>query len=238
MGRRLQECRCRGVSNCHIVLAKPRHVDVTGDYAYVVVPVTLSCMVKGSRPQADAFFTVAFRKVGAVAARNRGIAGKPRDYGHMHHRHRPLEAEPPPGLLPGETNGRAYVTNASIFAYAQVMRYSLAAFGSSGAISCKGGASVRTTQRYLVLGLISAIAPIGFVATAPSAKADCTSSGYSTVCAQGEVRGQDGVPRAATPVVPYPCEYDWYCGNDWDLGIAWNPGRPGRPGGGGGIGPR
>jgi hypothetical protein len=103
---------------------------------------------------------------------------------------------------------------------------------------------VRITQRYLILGLISAMAPIGFVATAPAAKADCTSSGYATVCAQGDVRGADGVPRAATPVVPYPCEYDWYCGDDWDLGIAWNPGRPGgpggpgRPGGGGGIGPR
>ena len=62
------------------------------------------------------------------------------------------------------------------------------------------------------------------------------SSGYSTVCAQGDVRGVDGVPRTATPVVPYPCEYDWYCGNDWDLGIVWDPGRnngiggPGRPG--------
>jgi hypothetical protein len=52
------------------------------------------------------------------------------------------------------------------------------------------------------------------------------------------------VPRAATPVVPYPCEYDWYCGTDVDLDIGWDPGRPdrpnrpNRPGGGGGIGPR
>lgn len=53
-----------GVSDYRIVLAEPRHVDVTGDYAYVVVPVTVSCMVKGSRPQADAFFTVALRMVG------------------------------------------------------------------------------------------------------------------------------------------------------------------------------
>ena len=97
---------------------------------------------------------------------------------------------------------------------------------------------MRTAQRYLILGLISAMAPIGFVTTAPAAKADCSSSGYSTVCAQGDVRGPDGVLRTATPVVPYPCENDWYCGNDWDVGIAWNPGRPGRPGGGGGIGPR
>jgi hypothetical protein len=102
---------------------------------------------------------------------------------------------------------------------------------------------VRSTQRYLILGLASAMAPIGIVATAPPAEADCNSTGYATVCAQGEVRGPDGVPRAATPVVPYPCENDWYCGTDWDLDISWDPGRPGiggpgRPGGGGGIGPR
>ncbi|WP_081625516.1 hypothetical protein [Mycobacterium sp. 141] len=103
---------------------------------------------------------------------------------------------------------------------------------------------MRITQRYLVLGLAMAMLPIGVVTMAPPAKADCTSSGYATVCAQGDVRGVDGGPVAATPVVPYPCENDWYCGNDWDLGIVWNPGRPGgpggpgRPGGGGGIGPR
>jgi|SRR5688500_13394055 hypothetical protein len=101
------------------------------------------------------------------------------------------------------------------------------------------------TSRYLVLGMAAAaIVPLASIGTAPPAQAGCTSSGYSTVCAQGEVRGADGVPRAATPVVPYPCDYDWYCGTDWDLdvgwdpGPGWDPGRPGRPGGGGGIGPR
>ncbi|GAS89777.1 hypothetical protein [Mycolicibacterium brisbanense] len=103
---------------------------------------------------------------------------------------------------------------------------------------------MRITQRYLIFGLAMTMVPVGLVTGAPAAKADCTSSGYATVCAQGDVRGADGGPVAATPVVPYPCEYDWYCGNDWDLGIVWNPGRPGgpggpgRPGGGGGIGPR
>lgn len=105
---------------------------------------------------------------------------------------------------------------------------------------------MRSPQRYLILGLTLTMAPIGVVATSPPARADCTSSGYATVCAQGDVRGSDGVPRAATPVVPYPCEYDWYCGTEWDLDIGWDPGRPGggdgfrpgRPGGGGGIGPR
>ena len=103
---------------------------------------------------------------------------------------------------------------------------------------------MRSRQRYLVMGLATAAAPISMLAGAPPAAADCNSAGYATVCAQGEVRGPDGVPIAATPVVPYPCENDWYCGTDWDLNIGWDPGRPGGgggiggPGGGGGIGPR
>jgi hypothetical protein len=98
---------------------------------------------------------------------------------------------------------------------------------------------MRSTERLLVVGLTASLVPVGFLATAPPARADCNSAGYATVCAQGDVRGPDGVPRAATPVVPYPCEYDWYCDTGWDLDIAWDPGRPNRPGGGGGgIGPR
>jgi hypothetical protein len=100
---------------------------------------------------------------------------------------------------------------------------------------------VRSTQRYLILGLATAMAPITIVVAAPPARADCNYAGGATVCAQGEVRGADGVPRAATPVVPYPCEYDYMCGTDWDVG--WGGpgigypgiGLPGRPGG---IGPR
>ncbi|OBA84905.1 hypothetical protein A5662_04755 [Mycobacteriaceae bacterium 1482268.1] len=98
---------------------------------------------------------------------------------------------------------------------------------------------MRSRQRYLVSAVATATVPIAFVVSAPPASADCNYNGGATVCAQGDVRGADGVPRAATPVVPYPCEYDWYCGTDWDLDISWDPGRPGRPGGGGGgIGPR
>jgi hypothetical protein len=111
---------------------------------------------------------------------------------------------------------------------------------------------VRFRQRYLVFGLTMAtVAPMTIIVAAPPAVADCNYNGGATVCAQGEVRGADGVPREATAVVPYPCENDWYCGTDWDLDVAWDPGRPGiggpgrpgiggpgRPGGGGGIGPR
>ena len=100
---------------------------------------------------------------------------------------------------------------------------------------------MRLTQRYLIVGLVSTMVPFTIVATAPTAGADCNYAGGSTICAQGEVRGADGVPRAATPAVPYPCENDWYCGTDWDLDVDWDPG-PNRPwlpgGGGGGIGPR
>jgi hypothetical protein len=108
---------------------------------------------------------------------------------------------------------------------------------------------MRRRQRYLILGLAAAVTPVVTFVGAPPAWGDCNYAGGATVCAQGEVRGADGVPRAATPVVPYPCENDWYCGTDWDLDIGWDPGRPGiggpggpggpgRPGGGGGIRPR
>ena len=102
---------------------------------------------------------------------------------------------------------------------------------------------MRRSPRYLILGsILTAAAPIAIVVAAPPAGADCNYASGATVCAQGEVRGADGVPRAATPVVPYPCEYDWYCDSGIDLDVGWDPGRPGigggRPGGGGGIGPR
>lgn len=84
---------------------------------------------------------------------------------------------------------------------------------------------------------------------APSARADCVSSGGTTICSQGEVRGADngaGPGTGGGPYVPYPCDYDWYCndGVTWDINMDWDPGvgigapgRPGnRPGGGGGGG--
>lgn len=53
-----------GVSGYHIALDEPRHVDVTGETAYVVAPVTFSYSVRGAPvTQTDAFFTVALRKV-------------------------------------------------------------------------------------------------------------------------------------------------------------------------------
>ena len=52
------------VSDLHITLDEPRHVRVTGDYAYVVVPATLTFDLGGRAvTQTDSLFTVALRKV-------------------------------------------------------------------------------------------------------------------------------------------------------------------------------
>ncbi|WP_207544506.1 nuclear transport factor 2 family protein [Mycolicibacterium fortuitum] len=53
-----------GVTDYRIRLADPRHVDVTGENAYVVVPATFSYKVRGTPvDQTDAVFTVALRTV-------------------------------------------------------------------------------------------------------------------------------------------------------------------------------
>lgn len=55
-----------GVTGYHIGLGEPQHVDVTGEYGYVVVPVTFSYNRQGKPVnQTGAFFTVALRKVDA-----------------------------------------------------------------------------------------------------------------------------------------------------------------------------
>ena len=61
----------------HRTLSEPRHVDVTGDYAYAVVPATMTFDLTGKQiTQTGSVFTVALRKVGgewrltASSARN------------------------------------------------------------------------------------------------------------------------------------------------------------------------
>ena len=53
-----------GASDAHIALDEPRHVRVTGDRAYVVVPANLTFNLGGSEvTQTGSLFTVALRKV-------------------------------------------------------------------------------------------------------------------------------------------------------------------------------
>jgi hypothetical protein len=99
-------------------------------------------------------------------------------------------------------------------------------------------------RRFLIPALVTAPAVLGLV-DASAAMADCSSSGYATVCAQGDVRGGGG-STVSGPVDPYPCADDWLCNDGVDIvwGPIWDPGRPGGPGGPGGpgrpggIGPR
>jgi len=60
----LAEAEHLGVADYHIGLGEPKHVEVTGDYAYVVAPANFDYNHQG-RPvnQTDAVFTVALRKV-------------------------------------------------------------------------------------------------------------------------------------------------------------------------------
>ena len=99
---------------------------------------------------------------------------------------------------------------------------------------------MRSTQRYLILGLATAAAPIAIVVAAPQAGADCNYAGGATVVRRVRSAVRTGCRGPRLPYVPYPCENDWYCGTDWDLNFDMDPGfgvggLPGRPGG---IGPR
>ena len=54
-----------GASGYRITLDEPWHVDITGDYAYVVVPATMTFSIRGKQvTQTGSVFTVALRKVG------------------------------------------------------------------------------------------------------------------------------------------------------------------------------
>jgi ketosteroid isomerase-like protein len=53
-----------GASAYHITVGEPHHVDVTGEYAYVVVPATMSFDLRGKNvTQTGAVYTVALQKV-------------------------------------------------------------------------------------------------------------------------------------------------------------------------------
>src|ERR1700757_4471786 len=92
---------------------------------------------------------------------------------------------------------------------------------------------MKATRRYLIIALVT-VSPVFGLLVAPQAVADCTNSGYATVCAQGDVRGGDGGATVSGPVYPYDCADDWLCNDGVD--IVWGPIWPGRPGGPGGPG--
>lgn len=53
-----------GASSYHITLGEPRHVGLTGDYGYVVVPATMTFNLRDTPvTQTGSLFTVALRKV-------------------------------------------------------------------------------------------------------------------------------------------------------------------------------
>ena len=55
-----------GASGYNISMGEPQHVDVNGDYAYVVVPATMTFDLRGQQiVQRGSVYTVALRKVGA-----------------------------------------------------------------------------------------------------------------------------------------------------------------------------
>ena len=54
-----------GASDYRITLDEPRHVDVTGDFGYVVVPASMTFDLRGSQvTQTGSVFTVALHRVG------------------------------------------------------------------------------------------------------------------------------------------------------------------------------
>ena len=54
--------RQEGITEARIILGTPRHIDVTGDHAYVVVPVSLDYKVKDKSKRLPSLFTAAIHK--------------------------------------------------------------------------------------------------------------------------------------------------------------------------------
>ncbi len=65
---------------------------------------------------------------------------------------------------------------------------------------------------------VATVVVIAGLAAEPTAAAECTTSGNTTICSVGE--GGSG------PTMPYPCEYDYYCDdNYWAVDLDMDPGR-------------
>lgn len=60
----LSEGEHLGASGYRIALGEPRHVDVAGEYAYVVVPATMTFQLRGQTvTQTGSLYTVALRRI-------------------------------------------------------------------------------------------------------------------------------------------------------------------------------
>ena len=63
-GDAMAEGEHAGVTDYFVELGEPRHINVTGDSAYVVVPTSMSFKVRGQQvTQSGALFTLALRKL-------------------------------------------------------------------------------------------------------------------------------------------------------------------------------
>jgi hypothetical protein len=99
-------------------------------------------------------------------------------------------------------------------------------------------AAVFQRKLTLVPVLAVVVATLG-VAVAPTAVADCNSTGGSTLCSSsGTVTGSSGAPTSVPRYNPYPCygspTCDYY--DTYDPGISWD--LPNLGGGGGIFGGR
>jgi hypothetical protein len=97
------------------------------------------------------------------------------------------------------------------------------------------GAAVLKRKLTLVPVLALAVTTL-WVTGAPTAAADCNTTGGSTLCSSsGTVTGSSGAPTSVPRYNPYPCYGDPTCDyyDTYDPGIAWD--LP-NLGGGGGIG--
>ena len=90
----------------------------------------------------------------------------------------------------------------------------------------------------LIPAVAVALAAVG-IAVAPSAVADCNTTGGSTLCSSsGTVKGSSGAPTSVPTYNPYPCYGDPTCDyyDTYDPGISWDLPNLGGGGIGGGNG--
>ena len=91
---------------------------------------------------------------------------------------------------------------------------------------------------FAALPAVPAALIVAGLSASPPARAECVSTGATTLCGQGDVRGGGGGqgPGPIATYDPYICGYDGDC-DDGGWYFDLDPGYPGRPGIGGPGGP-